>query len=170
MLHRVESLQFDARIRRAELPVDRADPLVAMVLPALNLLAEVLDGGNVVGQALPGQHTQFDLSNIEPAGVLGGVMDLQSIRESFGLFRRQHLVERGGRVGIEVVHHQDDFLSFGIVLFEKFLHEERPVLLGAVFGHFQVALANEWFIGNEQIGTALLLIAVVLPCDLSRLG
>ncbi len=45
-----------------------------------------------------------------------------------------------------------------------------PGLLGAVFGHFQVALANEWFIGNEQIGTALLLIAVVLPCDLSRLG
>ncbi|MFL5696389.1 MAG: hypothetical protein ACJ797_04710 [Ktedonobacteraceae bacterium] len=44
---------FDTRIRRAELPVHGADLLVAMVLPALNLLAEVLDGGNVVGQALP---------------------------------------------------------------------------------------------------------------------
>ena len=53
LLHRIESLQFDACICCAELPVHRADSLVPMILPTLNLLAEILDRGNVVGQALP---------------------------------------------------------------------------------------------------------------------
>ena len=76
MLHGIEAFEFDARIRRAEPPVDRADSLVAMILPALNLLAEILDSGNVVGQALARQDAQFDLGNVESARMLGGVMDL----------------------------------------------------------------------------------------------
>ncbi len=43
-----------------------------MILPALNLLAEILDSGNVVGQALAGQDAQFDLGNVEPARMDGG--------------------------------------------------------------------------------------------------
>lgn len=95
-MHGIEPFEFDASIRRAELPVDRADSLVAMLLPALNLPTELLDGGNVVGQTLPRQHAQFDLGNVEPAGMLGGVMDLQTLGQSFGLLRRGDLVERAG--------------------------------------------------------------------------
>jgi hypothetical protein len=43
LLHGVKSLEFDARISRAELPVDGADLLVALILPALNLPTQVLD-------------------------------------------------------------------------------------------------------------------------------
>jgi hypothetical protein len=39
-----------------------------------------------------------------------------------------------------------------------------------VFRHFQQPLASEWFIGNEQVGAALFLVAVVFPRNLSRLG
>jgi hypothetical protein len=39
-----------------------------------------------------------------------------------------------------------------------------------VLGHFQAAFPRQWFVGNEQIGAALLLIGVVFPRDLSRLG
>jgi len=35
-----------------------------MILPAPNLLTKLIDGGNVVGQTLPRQDAQFDLSNI----------------------------------------------------------------------------------------------------------
>ncbi len=42
MLHRIESLQFDACIGCAELPVDGADSLVTVILPLLDLLTEVL--------------------------------------------------------------------------------------------------------------------------------
>ena len=109
MLHGIEPFEFDARIRRAKLPVDRADLLVAMVLPKLYLLTKVLNGGNVVGQALPCQHAEFNLRDIEPTGMLRGVVDLQAIGQGFSLFRREHFVERGGRVGIEVIHRHDHF-------------------------------------------------------------
>jgi hypothetical protein len=73
LLHGIESLEFDARISRAELPVHCADSLVAMILPTLNLLTEFLDGHNIASQTLPCQYNQFDLGNIEPARMLGGV-------------------------------------------------------------------------------------------------
>jgi len=79
LLHRIEAFQFDARIRCAELPVDRADLLVALILPLLRLLTKFLNSRNVVGKALPCQHTQFDLGNIQPTRMLRGVVDLQAV-------------------------------------------------------------------------------------------
>jgi hypothetical protein len=79
LLHRIEALEFDTCISGAELPVHRANPLVALLLPALNLPTQLLDGGNVVGQALPCEHREFNLGDVEPTGVLGGVMDLQPV-------------------------------------------------------------------------------------------
>jgi hypothetical protein len=102
LLHRIEAFELDARICRAESPIHCTDPLVALLLPVLNLLAEVLDSRDVVGQALSGQHREFDLGNIQPTGMLGGVMDLQPVREGLGLFRRKDFVERGGRVRLRL--------------------------------------------------------------------
>jgi YD repeat-containing protein len=76
LLHGIEAFEFDARIRRAELPVHRADSLVTMILPTLNLLTEVLNGSNIVSQPLPRQHTEFNFGNIEPARMFGGIVDL----------------------------------------------------------------------------------------------
>ena len=102
MLYGIKAFEFDARVRRAELPVHRANLLVAMILPALNLPTEVLDSGDIVGQALPCQDTQFDLGNIEPTRMLGGVVDFQAVDEGFCLLRRKYLVERSGRVRVKL--------------------------------------------------------------------
>lgn len=85
LLHRIESLEFNARILRAKLPVDRADLLVTLILPLVRLLTEFLHGCNVVCQALPRQHTQFNLGNIQPTRMLRGVVDLQAVDQGFGL-------------------------------------------------------------------------------------
>lgn len=74
--------------------------------------------------------------------MLGGVVDLQAICQGFGLFWWKDLVERGGRVGIEVVHQHDHLRGFRIVFFENLLHEERPVFLGALLGHRETPLAR----------------------------
>lgn len=170
MLYRIETFQFDARIRCAELPVDGTDALIAMLLPTLDLLAKLLNCGNVVGQTLPRQHTQFDLGNIEPARMLRGIVDLQTVDQGFGLLRRKHFIKRSRRMRIQIVHHQNDFLRLRIVFFQHLLHEACPVLLCPVFGHFQVAFASQRLIGNEEVGTSLFLIGVVFPRDLSGFG
>ena len=38
-----------------------------------------------------------------------------------------------------------------------------------MLGHFQAAFPRQWFVGNEEIGAALLLEGIVFPCHLSRL-
>src|SRR5437868_1980331 len=40
-------------------------------------LLHLLDADHAISQALPGEHTQFDLGHVEPAAVCGGVIDLQ---------------------------------------------------------------------------------------------
>src|SRR5260370_22245515 len=94
LLHGIEAFEFDARISSTELPVRGADSLIAMILPALDLLTQFFHGGNVVRQALPRQDTQFNLGNIQPTCMLGSVMNLQTIGQGFGLLRRKNLVER----------------------------------------------------------------------------
>src|SRR6266700_3313899 len=158
LLHWIEAFKFDARIRRTKLPIDRADLLVAMVLPALHLPTKFLDSGNVVSQALPRQHTEFNLRDVQP------------VREGLGLFPRKDFVERGGRVRIEVVHHDHHLARFRIVFFQHLLHEQRPIFLRAVLSYFEGAFACQRLIGNEQIGAAFFFITVVFPRNLSRLG
>jgi len=85
LLYGIESLELDARICRAKLPVHRANSLVAMLLPELNLLTKLLNLGDVVRQALPCQPAQFNLGNIEPRSMLEGVMDFQTVDQGFGL-------------------------------------------------------------------------------------
>ncbi len=120
-----------------ELPVEDANALVALPLPLLGLPTEFRDGRNIVSQALACQDTKFNLGNVEPTRMFGGVVDFQAVDQGIGLFRRKHFVEGGRSVGIEVVHHYHDFCNLGVVLFEDLLREERPVLLGALLGHFQ---------------------------------
>ena len=66
-------------------------------------------------QALAGQGGEFDLGDVEPGAVLGGVVDLQALGEGVGLGRFECLVERADGVGVEVVHHQHDLLGVGVV-------------------------------------------------------
>jgi hypothetical protein len=65
-------------------------------------------------EALPRQHREFDFSHIKPAPVLGRVMDLELFHKAPRLGRRKRLVERGGRVRIQIVHHDDELLRVAI--------------------------------------------------------
>src|SRR5215471_10863142 len=71
-------------------------------------LPEILNRGNAVSQTLPSQHTEFDLRDIEPARVLGGIVDLKTVDQSSGLFGWKDFVERGRGMRIQVAHDGDD--------------------------------------------------------------
>ena len=62
----VQTGELDARIGSGKAPVNGRHALVAIVLPALHLLTQLIDGRNVVLQPLPRQHRQFNLGDIEP--------------------------------------------------------------------------------------------------------
>ncbi len=54
-------------------------------------------------------------------------MDLSCIRDSFRLRRIKCFIKRCFGVGIEIVHHEADFLHMRIMLINKFSYKVRPI-------------------------------------------
>src|SRR5829696_6622331 len=54
-------------------------------------------------EALAAQHPDLDLDHVEPAGVLGGVVELEAAQDAPGFGRIESLVEGAGRVARQVV-------------------------------------------------------------------
>ena len=73
-------------------------------------------------EALAAQHADLDLDHVEPAGVLGGVVELQAAQQAVGLGRREGFVERAGGVGRQVVEHDADQLGLRIVQIDELAH------------------------------------------------
>ena len=86
----VKGFQLDACIRGGEAPVHSHHVPVALVLPGVNFPAQHLLIRNPAIQALPGQHSDFNFSHVQPTPMLGGVVNLQT----FGDTPRFHRLER----------------------------------------------------------------------------
>jgi len=69
--------EFDAGVAGGEPPVDLALVGVRGVGPGGEFLVEDIEFGDAPAEALFGQAGQFDLGDVEPGLVLGGVVDLQ---------------------------------------------------------------------------------------------
>lgn len=93
--------------------------------------------------------------------MLGRVVDLELVRESLGLLRGEGLVERGGRVGVQVVEDQDDPVSIGMADVDEVLDQPCPVLPGAVIGDGQVSGAQQGLAEAEDVGHTVASVLVV---------
>src|SRR3990172_5896728 len=94
-------------------------------------------------QALPAERTQLELRWIQPASVLGGVVELQTLEDSQSLVRRISIVQAGPLVGVEIVHHYPNALCVGVVHVYELFHLGREVQLGPLLGHIHVAPTNQ---------------------------
>ena len=116
-----------ASVVGGEVPVDLALVGVGRVLAGGEFGVEDVEVIDAAVEALAGQGGEFDLGDVEPGPVFGGVVELRALREGERPLRGECLVERGDGVGVEVVHHQHHLLGLGIV------HGQEPFdLLGPV--------------------------------------
>ena len=109
------------------MPVDLVFALVALHLPRVDLVTQRVKVRDSARQALAGKHTELDLGHVEPAAVLGGVMERQAAQETVRLLGREGLVERRAVMRVQVVHDQVRLFGFGIVDIEQFFDLPRPV-------------------------------------------
>lgn len=93
-----------------------------------------------------------------------------SAGQGVGLRGREGLVERGDRVGVDVVHHQDDLVRRGVVDGQQMVHAVGPV--GAGPGGLGVGAAPtpQWFGPDEDRAGAVANVLGVLAGYLPRLG
>ena len=71
--------EFDAGVGGGELPVDLALLGVCGLLPGGEFGVEGVDVGDAPVEALSGEGGEFDLGDVEPGAVPGGVVDLQAL-------------------------------------------------------------------------------------------
>jgi len=69
-------------------------------------------------------------------------MDLSCLRDSFRLRRIKSFIKRCFGVGMEIVHHQANFLHMRILLINKFLYKVRPINLGPLLSDFGMPLTS----------------------------
>lgn len=75
---------------------------VALSFPDGDIADEMLWVVDSAVQALAAQDDDLDLDHVEPAGVLGCVVELQAAQNAPGFGRREGLIEDAGRVGRQV--------------------------------------------------------------------
>ena len=81
------SLQLPICIPTCERPVDAAAGGVAAPLPGGHFARQDRRLGGTAGQALTLQHADLDLGHVQPAGVRGSVMELDSAQQDRRAFR-----------------------------------------------------------------------------------
>ena len=148
------AVEFDTGFFQGELPFHRCLGRIPLGHASGEVGGEFLQGGDALVQALAGDGREFKLDHVEPGGILGGVMDLETGRQRAGLGRGQVLVEDGVGVGVEVVLDEHDFLGLGVVGGQA-LQETAVVGSGAAGRDLDQTLARARLKSGQQAGRAL---------------
>lgn len=125
----IKSSELDPGIGGGEVPINPLLRRVAPGFPRLGFLTQGIQIRHPTVQALPGEDTEFQFGDIEPTPVLGGVVNLQALRQTPGGLRLEGFVERTRFMGVEIVADQPDAVGLGILDLQ-----EVPNFLGPVDG------------------------------------
>src|SRR5262245_15750061 len=162
----VEAFEFDAGIQSGELPVHPFWGRVSPLFPLLGFLYKRLHVWDPTIQALHGQDTELNLSDIEPTAVLRGVMDLQTRGQPARLLWREGLIERANPMGIEVITHQPHPHRLWVADLKQVADLMGPVHSRPMLWDMQVPHATQRLREHENVRRPNPLILVV---DLPRL-
>ena len=121
-------------------------------------------------KALGRQHADLDLHHVQPTGMLGDIVELQSAQHPSGLLSRECLVERAGRVGRQIVENDTDTPGLGKVNVSKFAHAGGEIDCGPALGDFHLAPRPMDVDEHEQIGGSITPIFATVALKLARLG
>ncbi len=86
---------------------------VAVLLPGGDFCDEFRLVGDAAIEALGREDGEFGFGHVEPASVLGRVMPFEPFDETTRFSGGEGLVERRGRVRVEIVLDQNDFVRVG---------------------------------------------------------
>jgi hypothetical protein len=115
-------LKLGPGVLSGEPPGSGSFGLVALSFQGGNLSCESRLISDTPVQALVAKHTELNLRHpfgsaqdrIEPAAMLGSVVELQTPEYPPGLLGRESFVQGGGAMSVEVVQHHSDPLCLGV--------------------------------------------------------
>lgn len=129
----------------------------------LSFLRRACHGRGCVQRGIDAEDGEFNLGHVQPAPMLWRVVDLQSVRDPFGLGWVEGCIERGRGMGVEVIEHEDDPFRVGILDVDQVLDAGRPVASRPARSCRDMAPALQRFVPEEEVCRPTPFILVVLP-------
>src|SRR6185437_17146569 len=115
-------------------PLDATSLGIAPSLPCCHLGDERLLLGGTARQALALEDADLDLGHVQPARMLGCVMELDPAQQGGGRLEAEHFLEAGTQVRVEIVHHQVNLTGLGIPAAQEPADKGDEIDLGAPSG------------------------------------
>ena len=129
------STQLSIRILASKRPLDAASFGVAFALPSIDLAP----GSRFVRQSSPEtlaiQDTDLDFRHVQPACVLGGVVEHNASQKHSGSRWAEHLFEAPAEMRVEVVENQVNLSGGGVGALKQSLYEADEIRFGSAFGN-----------------------------------
>ena len=145
----------------SEFPLDSASKGISCELPDIDFALERPRIGNASIQALTAEDADLDLRHVQPARVLGGVVELDPAQQRGGRPLAQHVLERLPEVDVQVVQDQMHATSLAVGVRQQFVDEGDEVRLASALGHRHGSLAGFGLHRHEQVGRPLAHVLVV---------
>src|SRR4029077_19327426 len=99
---------FGACLFGCEHPVDASSGCISLSLPSGDFGLELFRIIDATIEALAAQHADLDFHHVEPAGVFGGVVELEAAQDASGFGGRESVIEGASSVARQIVLHDAD--------------------------------------------------------------
>lgn len=131
---------------------------------------EPIERADALVEGLPGENGELDFGDVQPAAVLGGVVDLKLLGEPARFVRFEGFVERRRRVGTQIIHDEDDSFGGGIDLIGELTKEVSEVDEGALVGGFSHDAPGEGLDREKDVGRTAPAVLVVYASSNTGFG
>src|ERR1700719_439200 len=144
-------------------PLDGAALVVSTPLPGADFLAQGVVIRHAPLQALAGERGDFDFGDVQPAPVLGRVVEDDPAQQLASCWHAQDVLEAATKVGVQVIHDEMYAPGTAVDALQQVAHEHDEIELAAAFGDRDRAPARFGLDGDEQMGRSGAHVLVVLP-------
>lgn len=156
-------LQLGASIGSLELPVHTLLTVVSLGMPRRKFLVKFFDTVYApFCQTLVPESSEFSLSYVKPAAVLGRVVYFKTLCQAESLRRFKRLVKGCDIVSIEIVTYKYDLLDIWVSLVKQPLDAFCPVSSGSLPLCYSLTPSGQGFSEKEDAAGAIPHIFVVL--------
>ena len=158
--------QLSISITPGEAPFDPLSFDVATLLPRRDVRRQGGGIGDAPADALAVENSDLDFGHVQPTSVLGRVVELNPPQKGFGLPGTQDFDKGPTEMRVQVVENQMDAAGGGIHRISQMADEADEIVLGALRGHLDLALATLRFDGNEEVaGSGAAVLVILLEQD-----
>lgn len=106
--------------------------VVTLGVPCLDLGDERALIRDTVCKTLTTQVAELSLGHVEPTAVFWGRVDVEFLCDALRLRRSKGFIKRCLAMGMQILKHETDLLSMGIMLIHKCLYKVGPINFGTL--------------------------------------